>query len=441
MEVSSILRLKNSMEGFNDAFVRGEKMKEREKASFLWFDTGAIKKENTQRIYMDHAATTFPKPECVCDAMDQVNRCLSVNAGRGSYQLAQIAVEGMDGLRDELLKMAHAEEVGEVFFTSSATIACNEIIGGCALSQRDVVYVSPFLHNAVARPLYLSEKLSGCTIKELPLKKEDLEIDLEKMEYEFRQNPPSYVFCSHVCNVTGYILPIADIFNIAKNVTGGAAKVIVDAAQAFGVLELNLGLQPYDAVIFAGHKTLYGPFGIAGFIKKKDFTLETYLAGGTGSQSLNLSMPTKSPHNLEIGSPNIPAIAGLYAAVQFLKEQGMDCIRQHKKEMSELLLEGLSSIEGVTVYVPKDREHHIGIVSFSVKDWMGEACLSEDIGRLLDLEYGIAVRTGYHCAPLVHKHLNDQQYGGTVRASVSWFTTKEEVERFLQAVGEIVEGV
>ena len=415
-------------------------MQKKKSSSFLWFDLEEIKKQENQIIYMDNAATTFPKPECVCDAMDQVNRCLSVNAGRGSYRLAQIAVSGMDSLRKELLHMVHAEDGGEVFFTSSATIACNQIIGGRALSQQDVVYVSPFLHNAVRRTLYLHEQACGCVVKELPLKENSLEMDLEKMEYVFRQNPPTYVFLTHVCNVTGYILPIAEIYEIAKDVTEGETKVIVDAAQSFGLLDIDYRLTPYDALVFAGHKTLYGPFGIAGFIKKKDFELKPYLAGGTGSASLTLAMPTESPNNLEAGSPNIPAIAGLYAAVQFIKEQGMDNIRKHEKVMTDLLVEGLSSIEGVTLYIPHNRERHIGIVSFSVKDWMGENYLSEDVGTLLDREYGIAVRTGYHCAPLIHKYLKDEEYNGTVRASVSWFTKKEEVERLVQAVREIVEG-
>lgn len=404
---------------------------------FLWFDFERLQEEEKGYIYMDNAATTFPKPECVCDAMDRVNRCLSVNAGRGSYRLAQIAAEGMDRLRGELLHMVHAEESGEVFFTSSATIACNQIIGGCGISKQDVVYLSPFLHNAVRRTLYLQEQICECTIKEIPIVESTLEIDLEKMEYDFRKEPPAYVFVSHVCNVTGYILPVTKIYEMAKKVTDGAAKVIVDGAQSFGLIEVDYRLTPYDALVFAGHKTLYGPFGIAGFIKKKDFLLKPYLAGGTGSESLTLSMPTQSPNNLEPGSPNLPAIAGLYAAVQFLKEQGIVQIRQHEKSMTDLLVDGLSSIDGVTLYIPSNREQHIGIVSFNLKDWMGERYLAEDIGNLLDREYGIAVRTGYHCAPLIHKYLKDREYNGTVRASVGWFTRKEEVERLVQAVRQI----
>lgn len=415
-------------------------MQKKKSSKYLWFDLEELQEEKKEFIYMDNAATTFPKPKVVCDAMDQVNRCLSVNAGRGSYQLAQIATAGMDSLREELLDMVHAKEGGELFFTSSATMACNEIIGGRALSQEDVVYVSPFLHNAVRRTLYLHEKSCGCSVNEIPIDEKTLEIDLEKMEYTFRKNPPTYVFVSHVCNVTGYILPIAEIYEVAKKVTDGETKIIVDAAQSFGLLDIDYRLTPYDAIIFAGHKTLYGPFGIAGFIKKKDFVLQPYFAGGTGSESLTLSMPKESPNSLEPGSPNIPAIAGLYAAVQFLKEQGIATICQHEKELTDLLVEGLSSIGGVTVYVPSHREQHIGIVSFNVKDWLGETYLAEDVGSLLDREYGIAVRTGYHCAPLIHKYLKNEEYNGTVRASVGWFTKKEDVERLVQAVREIVEG-
>lgn len=414
-------------------------MQKENSAPLLWFDFEKLQEEEKRYIYMDNAATTFPKPTCVCDAMDQVNRHLSVNAGRGSYRLAQMATEGMDLLRSELLHMVYAEGIGEVFFASSATIACNQIIGGCEISKQDVVYISPFLHNAVRRPLYLQEQACGCTIKEIPIEENTLEVDLQKMEYNFRQDPPAYVFVSHVCNVTGYLLPVKEIYETAKKVTDGVAKVIVDGAQSFGLIDMDYRLTPYDALVFAGHKTLYGPFGIAGFIKKKDFVLKPYLAGGTGSESLTLSMPTQSPNNLEPGSPNLPAIAGLYAAVQFIKEQGIDRIRQHEKDMTDLLVDGLSSIDGVILYVPFNKEQHIGIVSFNLKDWMGERYPAEDVGNLLDQEYGIAVRTGYHCAPLIHKYLKDEEYHGTVRASVGWFSRKEEVEQLVQAVRQIVQ--
>lgn len=399
----------------------------------LWFDPKEIKEE--KMVYMDNAATTYPKPECVYSAMNEANRCLSVNTGRGSYRLAQIAVKGMDVLRTELLKFIQADNRAEVVFTPSATIACNQIIGGRMLSEQDRVYVSPFEHNAVMRTLWKKQQECGCLIEEIPLDEKKLEIDLEKMRYLFLQKPPTYVFVSHVSNVTGYILPVEEIFNIAKEVTSGDAHVILDAAQSFGLVEIDYRKTPFDAIVFAGHKTLYGPFGAAGFIKKDNFDLNAYLVGGTGSDSLKLSMPKEMPEGLEPGSTNIVAIAGLYAGVQFLKEEKRERIFEHEKTLSDAIIERIGNIKGVKLYVPEHLEKHIGIISFSIDGYR-----AEEVGMILDEDYHIAVRTGYHCTPLLHKHLKDESCGGTVRASVSWFSDEKDVKCLVNAVEEIAEG-
>ena len=401
----------------------------------LWFDAKEIEKENEKMVYMDNAATTYPKPECVYHAMNEANRCLSVNTGRGSYRLAQIAVEGMDVLRTELLKFIYADNQAEVVFTPSATIACNQIIGGRMLSKQDRVYVSPFEHNAVMRTLWKKQQECGCVIEEIPIDEKTLEIDLEKMKYLFLQKPPTYVFLSHVSNVTGYILPIEDIFKIAKEVTGGESGVILDAAQSFGLVEIDYRKTPFDAIVFAGHKNLYGPFGAAGFIKKNSFHLNSYLTGGTGSASLELTMPKEIPQGLEPGSPNIIAIAGLYAGLQFIKEEKRERIFEHEKKLSDVIVERIHNIKGVKLYVPEHLEKHIGVISFSIDGYK-----ADEVGMILDEDYHIAVRTGYHCTPLLHKHLKDESCGGTVRASVGRFNNEKDVEYFINAIKEIVEG-
>lgn len=401
----------------------------------LWLDTGVAEQLQKDMLYMDNAATTYHKPECVYQAMEWANRCLSVNAGRGSYQLAQMAVEGIDNLRKELLSLIQSGSQAEVVFAPSATFAMNQIAGGLMLCEQDRVYVSPFEHNAVMRTLSYQQKKCGFTILELPLTVDKLEIDLEKTEYLFHKNPPTHVFLSQISNVTGYILPVEEIFYMAKEITSQQAVVIVDAAQSFGLVPWNYQKLPVDIMVFAGHKSLYGPFGIAGFIKKVGLKLQSALAGGTGSDSLSVTMP-EGVAGLEPGSPNITAVAGLYAAVQFLKKQGITEIYNREKQLTRELVKGLSNIEGVTLYLPENLERHIGIVSFSVAGYQ-----SGEIGMILDEDYHIAVRTGYHCAPLIHKYLKDQEYGGTVRAALSCFTTAQEIERFVAAVAECVEGL
>lgn len=405
------------------------------KESVRWFHAEECKQEKERLIYMDNAATTYPKPACMYEAMDYVNRCQAVNAGRGSYRLAQIAAEEILMVRDEVLNFINGKENTEVIFTPSATISFNQVIGGITFSQKDRVYVSPFEHNAVMRTLWMHQQNCGFSIEEIPLNVDSLEIDLEKMAYLFREKPPTHVFVSHISNVIGYQLPVEEICAKAKEITDGQAIVILDAAQSFGLVEIDMQKTALDVVVFAGHKTLYGPFGVAGFVKRKSLELVPYLAGGTGSNSLELKMPNETPRGLEPGSPNLPAIAGLYASMQYLKEMTREKIAEHEKKLTEQLLEGLEQIPSVHVYKVKNRDRRIGIVSFVVDGY-----LSADIGMLLDEDYHIAVRTGYHCAPLLHKYLKDEVYGGTVRVSVGWFNEEEDVEKLVECVREILEG-
>lgn len=385
-------------------------------------------------IYLDNAATTYPKPEILYQALDYGNRYLAINAGRGSYYLAQIALQEIEIMRKKILQQIHGEEAGETVVTPSATIAMNQIIGGLMLTQKDKVYVSPFEHNAVMRTLYKEQKQKGFTIEELPLVADTLEVDLDKTEYMFSKQPPTAVFVTHVSNVTGYILPIKEIFAITKKITKGEGRVILDAAQSFGIVPIDYSQTPFDAIVFAGHKSLYGPMGIGGFVKHKDFQLDSFLAGGTGSNSLNLSMP-KGKDGLEPGSPNIPAILGLCASLVWIKDEGADNIFTHEQKVTECCIRELKKIEGVKVYTPANPDNRIGVISFSMENYN-----VNEVAQILDDEYDIAVRAGYHCAPLIHSYLQDEEYGGTIRVSFGWFNTEEEIKIFVDSIREIMEG-
>ena len=386
-------------------------------------------------IYLDNAATTFPKSESVYCRMDEINRTLSVNAGRGSYKAARAAEEIIADTRGRLSSLAGADGIADVFFTASATVAMNQIIGGLEFNKTDTVYVSPFEHNAVMRTLNLWQKKIGFTVAVIPFKTDKLgereyhSIDVEATQFLFKKNRPAYVFMSYVSNVTGYILPVAEIGKMAWEC---GAKVIVDGAQAFGVVPVDFKTIPIDILVFAGHKTLYGPFGVAGFIKRKNFPLGKVFAGGTGSDSLNLEMPEEGSSRYEIGSENIVAIAGLNEA---LKDIDVDAVFSEEKRLTELLVDGLEKIKNVYTYLP-DKSNHIGILSFNLGGYK-----ASEVGQILDEDFDIAVRTGYHCAPLIHDYLNDKSFVGTVRASIGKFTKEEEIGVFLKAVKELAEEI
>lgn len=377
-------------------------------------------------IYLDNAATTFPKPESVYAAMDKINRKGAVNAGRGSYKLAQEASKIISETKIKLRKLVHVDTSVAVVLSPSITIAINQIVNGLNLRRKAVVYVSPYEHNAVARSLHELSKRKELVIKEIPLDNK-LEIDIEKMKYEFSKDKPEAVFCTHVSNVTGYILPVEEIFKEAKK--HGSINIL-DSAQSLGLVDVRADLMNADIIAFAGHKTLYGPFGVGGFINISGVPLDTFVVGGTGSDSLNLEMPLGNEARYESSSPNIVAIAGLNAALDILEQKTHF---EYEKDITSYLIKKLSLIKEVKMYIPSNPERHIGIVSIIV-----EGFNSEDIGTILDEDFGIAVRTGYHCAPYIHKYLKDIESLGTIRIGIGQFTTKDEIDSLIKAIKEIV---
>lgn len=382
--------------------------------------------EESMVRYMDYAATTFPKPECVLNRMEEVNRTLAVNVGRGTYRKAREAISIVDKAREKIASLVSASEASRVIFSPSVSIALNQILRGIDWKIGDVVSVSPYEHNAVLRTLYDIQKKVEIQICQMPLQK-NLEIDLEALFDQFLIQKPKCVCITHISNVTGYILPVKEISKLAK--THGAI-VVVDAAQSIGLLPIDVKDMGIDFLAFAGHKNLYGPFGIGGFIAQSDYPLQTVLTGGTGSHSRSLDMPEKMPERYEFASLNIGAIAGCLEGIQWVHANHQKLFEK-EVQLTQKLLRGLEKIQGVKVYhMPEGKQ--IGIVSFFVEGYR-----SEEIGMILDEDYGIAVRCGYHCAAYVHKWLEDEAYGGTVRVSIGWGSTLEDVERLIEAVKEI----
>lgn len=378
-------------------------------------------------IYFDNAATTCPKPEPVYRRMEQAMR-EAVNLGRGSYQAARKGTDLADDVRNRLLALCRGQDQYQVVFSPSATIAVNQIIWGVESSRMKRIYLSPYEHNAVARTVHALAKRYAIQVVLLPVCEDGI-IDLTQTAWMFIQSPPDLLCMTVVSNVTGYVLPIAELTALAKQ---AGAKVLLDGAQAVGLLPLNLQqLQP-DYLVFAGHKTLYGPFGVGGFFLKKEDVLQPVLYGGTGTNSLNLEMPAFGIGQYEPGSPDYTAIAGLGAALEWLEQTGTAHLLAEEQRLTGLLHRQLSAIEGVTVLGMT--QPSTGITAFCVDGYA-----PEEVGQILDEEFDLAVRTGYHCAPYVHDVIGSRQTKGCVRASVGAFTTEAEIEKLVEAVRDIAE--
>lgn len=380
-------------------------------------------------VYFDNAATTFPKPEVVYSCMDAVNRNLAVNAGRGSYALAREATSIIDEARLNLGKLINVKNTKDVIFAPSATIALNQIILGLEWNEYQNIYVSPFEHNAVMRPLHYIQAKFGINIIEIPFNKGTLELELDNMKAMFASKQPDYVFLSHISNTTGYILPVERIIAESKKYS---AVVILDCAQSMGLLPIDIQEMNADFLVYAGHKTLYAPFGIGGFIKNSNVVLNKVLNGGTGSDSLNLDMPDTSPMAFEAASPNVVAVAGLNAALKWQRGLSHNEVLSVEKKLSDYLIQQLNEIKGIKQYLPKDLQRHIGTVSFNLNGYN-----ADDLGAILDQDFNIAVRTGYHCAPFIHELLETKDKKGTVRVSMSFFNTKQEIDYLVNALKEI----
>lgn len=370
-------------------------------------------------VYLDNAATTFPKPEEVYKMVENSARH-AFNTGRGSYKVARESSKIIDDVKSELLNLNNIKN-GKVIFQTSATESLNNIIFGTQISDGDNIYISPFEHNSIIRPLHELQKRKKINIHVLPFDKENWDIDVEKMNNMFVLNNPKMILLSHVSNVNGYILPYNEIFKSGKVYN---SINVLDSSQGYGVVKIE-DASNIDYIVFAGHKSLYGIFGIAGFIKLTNDELKPYIFGGTGADTMNPEMGKI----LEAGSPNIIAISSLLASIDWIKKND---IYSHEKKLTDYLINELKKLENIEIYLPQNDSNIIGIVSINVKNYK-----ADDVGSILDEEFNICVRTGFHCAPLIHDFLDTTSYGGTVRISLGFFTTIDEIDVLINSLKEI----
>lgn len=370
-------------------------------------------------IYFDNSATTYPKPNSVYEALDYANRNLAFNAGRGQYAKAIEATEYIKEARNLIASFVNCDYQC-VTFLSSATEALNLIINGLDINDGDYIYISPFEHNAIVRPLFNIKQKINFNIAILPFSKETWKIDGIKLTNMFAANQPKAIFMSSVSNVTGYKLPYDVVFQESKKY--GALNVL-DCAQSYGILPLNKN--NVDFAVFAGHKSLYASFGIAGFVNFNNFRLNIVKSGGNGSDSLNHMMPENFYARYESGSPNVVAIYGLIESCKWLKK---NCILEKEKDLTKYLINRLSELSKVQVFV-KEKADIFGIVSFSVSGYS-----SDDVANILADEFDICVRSGYHCSPYVHEFIGSLSFNGTVRVSLGAFNKKSEIDALIDAL-------
>lgn len=375
--------------------------------------------------YFDNAATTYPKPKEVYDFMDQFYRENGANAGRGHYGKAQNASSLIKDTRTRLQALLNCP-TKQVIFTPTDTIALNMIIQGIIKKGAVSVYISPFEHNAVTRTLHYFEKEGKVKVSQLTVN-DQLIFDLERIRYQFDDLKPDLVIVSHASNAFGLVAPVEEIFSLAKQY---GAITVVDMAQTAGLIDLNVGLDTFDFAVFAGHKTLYGPTGLSGFVMKPDFDLPPVLFGGTGFDSANQDMPSSLPERYEMGTLNISGIAGLNAALKWHEQIGGETIYKKEKENREKLLKILNEYPMIKVIGNVPGREYIGVVSCLI-----EGISSDSAGPLFD-KLGIAVRTGLHCAPLAHKFMKTYP-AGTIRFSISYFTTDDDFEELREALDYI----
>ena len=375
--------------------------------------------------YFDNAATTYPKPKSVYEFTDRFYRECGVNVGRGQHKLASKASALVQETRELILDLFHCP-TKKVVLTHTATEAINLVLRGLPINDKYTVYISPFEHNAVTRVLHHLQSMYDIQIETLSFDKATLTYDLARIRNQYADKKPNWMIISHASNICGVVSPIKELCRLSKEF--GATNV-VDMCQTAGLIDTDLGGEDIDFAVFAGHKTLYSPLGVAGVVSSFAIKPQPLLFGGTGFESANQELPEAVPERYEVASPNIAAIAGLNASLKWIKEIGIENIYAKEQENHQRLVDLLSRYENIKVLGIGDAET-IGVVS-CLFDGYG----SDSIGQVLS-EQNIAVRTGLHCAPVAHRFLGTFP-SGTVRFSVSYFNTSEDFEMLENALDYI----
>ena len=395
-------------------------------ASFEWRRIFTNKLRDMARIYLDNAATSFPKPEAVYAAVDHYQRHLGTAAGRGAYETAGEVGAIIERLRQNLARLFQGESSHQFAFPFNGTDALNLAIHG-VLRPGDHVVTTAAEHNSVLRPLRaLVDQGVSVTVVDVD---EHGRVSVDAVRDAFRPTSRLMVV-THASNVTGVIQPIERLVELARE---RGVLSLLDAAQTAGHVPIDLTAWPVDLLACPGHKGLLGPLGTGVLYVRPgvENLLRTVRQGGTGTASESEMHPRIMPTMLEAGNLNVAGLVGLEASTRWLLERGVARLEGEAQKLTRYLLEGLRGIEGVRVY-GDDGGPRVGVVSFTLADWP-----PSDLANVLDTEFGIETRAGLHCAPRIHGRLGTLSQGGTLRASVGPFTTKAEIDAILEAMGQI----
>ncbi|MBF8984434.1 aminotransferase class V-fold PLP-dependent enzyme [Lutibacter sp. B2] len=375
-------------------------------------------------IYLDNAATSFPKPENVYRVMDDCMRNYCANPGRAGHKMALDAGRGIHKTRELICKLFNIDNPMQIVFTSNATDSLNLAIKG-SLKPGDHVITTSMEHNSMIRPIKELEKIG--VRNTIVMCDQQGKLDVNKIRKAIRRNT-KMIAMTHASNVTGTIMPIEEVGKIAKE---RRLIFLVDAAQSAGVYKIDVEQMGIDLLAVPGHKGLMGPQGTGILYIAEGLKLRQLKEGGTGSKSELLTQPDIIPDRYESGTPNTPGIIGLGAGIEFVLNEGIEKIQKHEKELTAYMLEELKKIDEIKIYGPQNEEEQASVISINI---IGED--SSEISYILDKEFDIGVRSGLHCAPLAHQTGGTLE-PGTVRFSLGYFNTKEDVEKAIQALKKI----
>ena len=376
-------------------------------------------------IYLDNAATSFPKPEGVYNALDQFARHTLANPGRSGHKMARDAAHTVNNARHRLNRFFNGRDPDRFVFTLNATDALNMAIKG-VLDDGDHVITTDLEHNSVSRPLVALAEAGRITLTRIPA---DVGGTVAPAAIQAAITTRTrLVALTHASNVLGTVQPVAAVGRITRE---HDLLFLVDAAQTAGVLPIDVQALAIDLLAFPGHKSLLGPTGTGALYVGPRAVVRPWREGGTGGDSLTPTQPTEYPHTLEGGTPNVLGIAGLVAGLDFVEERGVDAIRSHEVELCDRLHLALAELPGFVVFGHTDSADRVGAISFQC-----ESIEAPDLGDILDSSFGIAVRAGLHCAPYIHKALGTAP-NGLVRVSPGPFTTAADIDRLVEALKEV----
>lgn len=383
------------------------------------------------RIYLDNAATSWPKPECVYDAVDRYQRWIGAPAGRGVYSEAAEVDRAVQAARRSVGVLLGVTNPRRIVFCANGTDALNLAIHG-VLRAGDHVVTSVWEHNSVLRPLRKLRETLGIEVTLIP-SAPDAPIDPAHIERALTPRT-RMVILSHASNVTGVIQPAREVGRIARQ---HGAIFLLDAAQTAGELPIDVQDLQVDLLAAPGHKGMLGPLGTGILYVREGMEahVESLRQGGTGSQSDLDQQPVELPDKYESGNLNVPGILGLGAAANWLAERGLDAIRQHTRDLTARMLQALAAMPAANLHGPLDADQRMGIVSLTVDGFD-----SQEIAATLDASFGVQVRPGIHCAPQAHRTLGTLDQGGTVRLSVAPLVTSQQIDDAMHALAQLASG-